>query len=655
MESTNDSPLPQVANGISNSHESSPHVQQRTSENVLYEWKDSPAKSDSGAEESLVNPPPPAELGEEECALLRGDAIGSTAYTQRWVLNTLLVITQALPQYIVTDVEEGCHAKSEMQNDRESEDMDSENSSEKMKESNVGDAPNTVLELAEDVENAACQLWDMTVEPDVVHHLLNLGAVDILQLATDIISLSRAPRLTEVVVGVVGNLCCQIEGCEKVVEHQALLNACLALTHTTDDVPTLIESFRFLRLLLWHLNNRVPEDSRIGCPLILALKGHEAIKVALIFILKNSLNDNLLSSLMEFLEILVYLWLPDDQCYMAAHYAESGLVEGVVEVMRHFLKQTEKKGGQELPKEVHKGILILYSFMGIKAPHLISSFDQYESLLEPILVCYIEHIAKAETVEELMEDENAERLTYALGLSELLVPTMRHPNIMLSIGRLLALTHGATHHYSTPKGKPLLETQRSLLDRKTRRRLRRRSSRRRSRSSQEQMDVESLDTEEVSNEGEEKRTGERFSFSERQNAYSLGLDISYSSSLPSESISNVRSESREPVARSMSHEDTVADRTDATLTSIEKDDSSENTKLNSLVESLNDYCVRVVKYANDLSAVFSALNECHVHEVQLFFRAVRSREPKLVGDLQEKLLDTGSHNRLVTILADMYT
>lgn len=54
----------------------------------------------------------------------------------------------------------------------------------------------SILELAEDVENAACQLWDMTAEPDVVHYLLSLSVVDILHLAKDVITLSRAPRLT---------------------------------------------------------------------------------------------------------------------------------------------------------------------------------------------------------------------------------------------------------------------------------------------------------------------------------------------------------------------------------------------------------------------------------------------------------------------------
>lgn len=50
----------------------------------------------------------------------------------------------------------------------------------------------------------------------------------------------------------------------------------------------------------------------------------------------------------------------------------AGLVEGVVEMMRHFLKQWEKSGGQELPMAVHQGVLILYSFVATPAVHIIS-------------------------------------------------------------------------------------------------------------------------------------------------------------------------------------------------------------------------------------------------------------------------------------------
>lgn len=53
-----------------------------------------------------------------------------------------------------------------------------------------------------------------------------------------------------------------------------------------------------------------------------------------------------------------------------------GLVEGVVEVMRQFLKLSEVSGSQELPKEVHSGVLILYSFVATPAAHLISKFGR---------------------------------------------------------------------------------------------------------------------------------------------------------------------------------------------------------------------------------------------------------------------------------------
>lgn len=91
-------------------------------------------------------------------------------------------------------------------------------------------------------------------------------------------------------MGVVANLCCQSEGCVKVMGHQSLLNSCLTLLHTTDDVPTLVEAFRLLRLLLWHLTYRVAPQDRSQCPLILALKSHEYLKEELVFMLKNSLS-----------------------------------------------------------------------------------------------------------------------------------------------------------------------------------------------------------------------------------------------------------------------------------------------------------------------------------------------------------------------------
>lgn len=92
------------------------------------------------------------------------------------------------------------------------------------------------------------------------------------------------------IVGVVANLCCQGEGCERVVGCSSLLHSCLALLHSTDDVPTLVEAFRLLRLLLWHVTFRLPPKERSRCPLIIALRSNEVLKEALVFMLKNSLS-----------------------------------------------------------------------------------------------------------------------------------------------------------------------------------------------------------------------------------------------------------------------------------------------------------------------------------------------------------------------------
>ncbi|XP_042223064.1 uncharacterized protein LOC121867264 [Homarus americanus] len=611
--------------------------------------------------ESLVNPSLPSELGEAECAVLRGDAIGNTAYTHRWVLNTLLTITQALPRYLTTDDKTIGETTSNCP-EATNEDVGMENFEKKPVEEDTAEKSDSILELAEDVENAACQLWDMTAEPDVVDYLLGLSVVDILHLAKDIITLSRAPRLTEVVVGVVANLCCQSVGCEKVIGHRLLLNSCLTLMHTTDDVPTLIEAFRFLRLLIWHLTYRMAPQDRSQCPIMIALKSHESLKEALVFMLKNSLSDSLLGALSEFLEALMYIWLPNDQCYMAAYYSESGLVEGVVEVIRHFLKQWEKSSGQELPKIVHRGVLILYSFVATPAVDIISSFDRYESLLEPILVSYVEHLAKVESVDELLEGESAERLTYALGLSELLVPTMRHPNILLTVGKLLALTQEASHHYTAihnqalqdPSEKNKAENQSS----KMRRRRISRSRSRRSRTSQE----ENMETDNpVVEQKQRELVGEGVHSSvvnKESDCKEVTLQNTESSDASYDKNKREICDSTTPLEKVV-YEGSSSICGDSGTSSMCKDDSPGNNdvsaKLRSIVDSLIDYCVRVVRCCPDLRAVLTTLNECHVHEVQLFLRAVRSREPKLVGQLQEQLLDTGSHNRLVTILSDLYT
>ena len=51
---------------------------------------------DEESESVYVNPTAPDTLDEEDGELLRGDAIGDTAYTHRWVLSCLLTIVKVI-------------------------------------------------------------------------------------------------------------------------------------------------------------------------------------------------------------------------------------------------------------------------------------------------------------------------------------------------------------------------------------------------------------------------------------------------------------------------------------------------------------------------------------------------------------------------------
>jgi len=86
---------------------------------------------------------------------LKGDSIGDTLYSEKWVLKTLMKLTQDLPKY----------------SERE----------------------DSLVELDETLESDLCLLWDMTSDPDVATCLFKHDIVDLVKC---IILHSQAPRLT---------------------------------------------------------------------------------------------------------------------------------------------------------------------------------------------------------------------------------------------------------------------------------------------------------------------------------------------------------------------------------------------------------------------------------------------------------------------------
>ena len=57
------------------------------------------------------------------------------------------------------------------------------------------------IDISDELQNELCELWDMSMSAAVVGFLLDYKAID---LFTGVIAKSKAPRATEICVGILG-------------------------------------------------------------------------------------------------------------------------------------------------------------------------------------------------------------------------------------------------------------------------------------------------------------------------------------------------------------------------------------------------------------------------------------------------------------------
>lgn len=153
------------------------------------------------------NPSPPrdrdgeqgGDTGEEV------DAIGETVYSKHWLFSTLTRLIQMVTDYAKGD-------------------------------------PETQMQLSVEDEDDLCRIWDMAMDKDVAGFLQEFKAADIL---LGVIAKSRCPRLTEICVGILGNIACFPDSCLTLSENKDLGAVLLLLLGDTDP-PTLLETSRLL-------------------------------------------------------------------------------------------------------------------------------------------------------------------------------------------------------------------------------------------------------------------------------------------------------------------------------------------------------------------------------------------------------------------------
>ncbi|KAK2834719.1 hypothetical protein Q7C36_015420 [Tachysurus vachellii] len=149
------------------------------------------------------NPSPPPnrddETGEED------DAIGDTVYSKHWLFSTLTRLIQMVTEQ---DSEQG----------------------------------QGLTELSDELEEELCKVWDMAMDKDVAGFLQEFKTPDIL---LGVIAKSRNPRLTEICIGILGNMACFPDTCVFISQNDGL-GAVLLLLLGDSDPPTLLETCRLL-------------------------------------------------------------------------------------------------------------------------------------------------------------------------------------------------------------------------------------------------------------------------------------------------------------------------------------------------------------------------------------------------------------------------
>lgn len=222
------------------------------SEEVESERSSSPDGTQSPVMDRNPSPPPATADGEEDGDL---DAIGDTVYSKHWLFSTLTRLI-----HMVTEHSE----------------VDSEGQ----------------MQLPDDDEEDLCKVWDMAMDKDVAGFLQEFKATDIL---LGVIAKSRCPRLTEICVGILGNIACFPDTCLTLSQNEDLGAVLLLLLGDTDP-PTLLETSRLLLTCV---------SQKDVCSLWLQrIRQQTSVRSNLCFIMCSSTNIDLLEKVGELVDKL---------------------------------------------------------------------------------------------------------------------------------------------------------------------------------------------------------------------------------------------------------------------------------------------------------------------------------------------------------------
>lgn len=224
------------------------------------------------------------DVGENEIAKLKGDTVGSTLYSGKWIINTLLSISKVH--------EDGCNEK-------------------------------LVYDL--------CTLWDITTEKDIVKFLVDNDFFEIAEFA---LNSSEDSSLTEIILGIIGNMTCEPAVLEILGTKEDLLETILRHLFS-EDSGTLVQILRLLRSALWNIQNDPESMWRVN------LRNSTYLREVVPFILKSSTNEELLIATTSFLRSSAEIDLPIGKTLLDELFESSNFLPGMLESFEEVLPQDE--------------------------------------------------------------------------------------------------------------------------------------------------------------------------------------------------------------------------------------------------------------------------------------------------------------------------
>ncbi|CAB3366218.1 Hypothetical predicted protein [Cloeon dipterum] len=349
---------------------------------------------DNNSPALACNPSVPEEM-EAELEKIKGDMIGDTVYTERWVLKCLMNITKKFPEYCKEDEE--------------------------------------VKELDSAFEEDVCTIWDMAIDKDVTKFLMKHN---ILNLIEAIISECKNPRLMEMMLGIIGNLGCQSEARREIAAQKSLI-AILAATLEYTDARTLIQLVRLIKTCLWDLRNleagEIPKDN-----FWVESLAHQSCSDSLMFIIRSSCDEDLVFDAIKLLETLVFIRLPKEGEFLGKYFANAEAVASLLEGLREVSSSSEKSDFGVINRNVEdvliKWVSILYGLTLCANGEAAIRAHAENNLVFVHLITT--HVLEKENFKECI-DEYSDFIMCVTTVMNLLMPTDFHEGCLASAVTML--------------------------------------------------------------------------------------------------------------------------------------------------------------------------------------------------------------------------